>query len=157
MSEKYGFVYLVAHPDMPHVYKVGCTERSPHQRMRELSSSTSVPRDFEMLCYIEVENPFLVEANFHKWLNDHRVSPGREFFTHKNLRWLAGIFKYYDGALAFVQIELMPKLYDLAMELEWGEDECVLMDPYRRSSPPPDGAHQPPENTAANDGAEKAA
>ena len=158
MSDKYGFVYLLAHPDMPHVYKVGCTERSPHQRMRELSSSTSVPRDFEMLCYIEVEGPFAVEAKFHQWLDGHRISPGREFFHYTDIRWLAGVFKFYEGALAFVEIDLSPKICEMAEEFDWdvAAGDFDVVNPYRSQQTKPKAEQQSAEESA-NDATQEAA
>lgn len=106
MIEKYGFVYLLSHPWMPGVYKVGCTERSPHQRALELSNSTSVPCEFTLLCYIEVKDPFAVEAQFHRWLGNARISKSREFFSGISLEWIAGLFYHYDNRLSFTPIDL---------------------------------------------------
>lgn len=76
----WGFVYVLGHHCMPGVYKVGFTERSPHARMEELSRSTSIPCEFNLICYAEYENAREVEQEIHSLLNDVRVSPNREFF-----------------------------------------------------------------------------
>lgn len=76
----YGFVYVLGHHCMPGVYKVGYTERSPHARLEELSKSTSVPGNFDLICYAEYENPRDREQEIHSQLAKFRVTPDREFF-----------------------------------------------------------------------------
>ena len=76
----WGFVYVLGHHCMPGVYKVGYTERSPRARLEELSKSTSVPGDFDLICYAEYENPREREQEIHRRLDKYRVDPGREFF-----------------------------------------------------------------------------
>jgi hypothetical protein len=101
VQNKYGFVYLLAHPDMPDVYKIGFTERSPHQRMEELKASTGVPRPFIMLCYIEVKNPAEIELQMHRYLHEYRISKDREFFKIEDISLLAGLFEIKTKSLAF--------------------------------------------------------
>jgi hypothetical protein len=76
----YGFVYLIVNREMPDVFKIGFTERSPHLRAEELSKSTSVPYQFDVLCYIEVEECQAVEVALHRFFRNWRVRPDREFF-----------------------------------------------------------------------------
>lgn len=76
----YGFVYLLSHDYMPYVYKLGYTDRAPMQRLKELSASTSIPTDFNLVVYAECENPSSIEANVHKQLEDYRINQQREFF-----------------------------------------------------------------------------
>lgn len=75
-----GFVYILTNEYMPDVYKVGCTERSPHERASEISKGTGVPAPFEVLCYIEIDNFQNVERELHAWLKQFRISEAREFF-----------------------------------------------------------------------------
>lgn len=98
----YGFVYLLMHSYMPGVCKIGKTERPPHQRAAELSSSTGVPGPFQVVCYVEVEDPDAVELEFHGYLHAIRITPGREFFRHGDLeQFVAGLFMHYPDRLAF--------------------------------------------------------
>lgn len=76
----YGFIYCIGNDYMPDIYKIGMTERSPMQRCRELSASTSAPWPFDILFYAEVEDPRVVEQQLHQIFADRRVSEGREFF-----------------------------------------------------------------------------
>lgn len=143
---KYGFVYLLGHDCMPDVYKVGFTERSPHQRMQELSNSTSVPGAFSMLCYIEVPDPQIVEQRFHKWMENMRITPNREFFKTQNLRWLAGLFQYFGDRLSFTEIDLFDALQECCERNGW--EDSTPINPYR---PVKSAEEEPPENGAANE------
>lgn len=76
----YGFVYVLGNPSMPGIYKVGYTERSPSLRRDELSRSTSVPCEFNLICYAEYHNARDREQEIHRELDRFRVSRDREFF-----------------------------------------------------------------------------
>lgn len=80
MAANYGFVYVLKNECMPNIYKIGMTDRSPRQRCAELSSSTAVPQEFELVCVGEVENALDVERELHRKYAHHRVSESREFF-----------------------------------------------------------------------------
>jgi hypothetical protein len=65
---------------MPGIYKIGRTDRAPRDRMEELSRSTSVPFDFELVLYAQVDDSVAAEANIHKALRKKRCNTSREFF-----------------------------------------------------------------------------
>lgn len=97
---KIGFVYILTNDYMPNVYKVGCTERSPHERAAELSASTGVPAPFEVLCYIECHDFQAVETKVHGWLSGNRISNGREFFNG-GLEYAVRLLFWMRGRLSF--------------------------------------------------------
>ena len=76
----FGFVYVLQNLEMPEVYKVGMTARSPHARAAELSSVTGVPVSFDVVYYAEVADPAAQEKRVHEALAKYRVNTGREFF-----------------------------------------------------------------------------
>jgi hypothetical protein len=76
----YGFVYVLRNESMPGIYKVGMTQGSPRKRADELSSSTSVPTAFEVVCYVEVDDCQAAERWAHERLKEFRVASNREFF-----------------------------------------------------------------------------
>lgn len=76
----FGFVYCLSNPCMPGVLKIGMTHRSPMQCCQELSSSTSAPVPFTLLCYGEVQLPREAELYLHEALSDERINGSREFF-----------------------------------------------------------------------------
>lgn len=76
----YGFVYVLSHPDMPRLFKIGFTGGSPHQRARDLSRATGMPRGFDVVCYAEYEDARKRESRIHAQLAPYRVNDRREFF-----------------------------------------------------------------------------
>lgn len=75
-----GWVYVLSNKSMPDIYKVGLTTTHPKKRAKELSSSTGVPEEFEIVRAFISENPSKDEAAIHKELARYRVNQGREFF-----------------------------------------------------------------------------
>lgn len=111
----YGFVYLLSNEYMPHVFKIGCSERSPHIRALELSKSTGVPANFDVVCYIEVADPFRIEAELHSLFSDLRISSGREFFyapLQRNVVEILSAFQFHPEALAMAKKEVFQEFLD---------------------------------------------
>lgn len=75
-----GFVYILGNRAMPGIFKIGMTLNAPSRRAIELSSSTSVPMEFEVLAFGEIENPAGFERELHSLYSAERVSANREFF-----------------------------------------------------------------------------
>ena len=76
----YAFVYVLNNESMPGIYKIGYTTKSPKQRAVELSSKTSVPLPYEVVCYGELQYASHFEQELHKLYDDKRVNQSREFF-----------------------------------------------------------------------------
>lgn len=76
----YGFVYLARNASMPGLYKIGSTSNSPSHRIRQLSSSTSVPIPFKLMGYCEIYSPREFEIQLHRDYAEYRNSHNREFF-----------------------------------------------------------------------------
>jgi hypothetical protein len=96
----HGFVYILANEYMPDLYKIGCTERSPHARADELGKGTGVPVGFQVLCYAEFEDFQLAERQMHQWLSHSRVNESREFF-HGCLVSSVGMLWWHPSRMAF--------------------------------------------------------
>lgn len=73
-------VYVLANEAMPGYVKIGKTNTHLEQRIRELSSSTSVPLPFTPYYACTVANATFVERQLHDAFGDNRVNPRREFF-----------------------------------------------------------------------------
>ena len=103
----HGFVYLLGNKAMPCYYKIGCTERSPHARARDLSAASGVPHPFQVLLYIEVADHQRVEQRLHQELADFRATTRREFFCFgpDHMGWLWWVFDAYPEALSFASPE----------------------------------------------------
>lgn len=107
MSNHIGFVYVLTNPSMPGLFKIGCTEKSPHRRAKELSRSTGVPSSFEVLCYIEVADFQSVERSLHLHLYAWRINDGREFFRDALSRIVPWLY-HHPERLAFCEAVKRP-------------------------------------------------
>ncbi|MCY4499020.1 MAG: GIY-YIG nuclease family protein [Rhodospirillaceae bacterium] len=74
-----GIVYILANPAMPGIVKIGKTDRTVEQRLRDLDS-TGVPVPFECVAAWEFENAASVERTLHQAFGATRVRESREFF-----------------------------------------------------------------------------
>jgi hypothetical protein len=80
-EEKLEIIYILTNDAMPGYVKVGKTGTSLEQRVRELSSSTSIPLPFTVFYACTVKNATFVEHQLHDAFDDSRVNPKREFFN----------------------------------------------------------------------------
>ena len=78
-----GWVYVLLNPSMPEIYKVGMTDRTPEERAKELSASTSVATPFLVIYKQRTNYPKQLEFVVHKELekSNSRVNQNREFFN----------------------------------------------------------------------------
>lgn len=77
---KAGWLYVISSPSLPNMSKIGCTRRvNPTIRVAELSSS-SLPYAFSAHGFVFSDDCFELESNIHKYFDDKRVAPNREFF-----------------------------------------------------------------------------
>lgn len=72
-------VYILTNEAMPGYIKIGRTDTSVEQRMRELDK-TSVPLPFQCYYAARVEDYVKLEKALHTAFGDHRVRSNREFF-----------------------------------------------------------------------------
>jgi len=96
----YGFVYIMTN-DYMSVFKLGCTERSPNARADELSRATGVPDRFSVMCFAEFDDFQAEEKHMHKWMDDYRANPGREFFHVDGLRFATLLLYWHPRRLSF--------------------------------------------------------
>ena len=72
-------VYILTNEAMPGYIKIGRTDTSVEQRMRELDR-TSTPLPFQCYYAARVEDDVRLERTLHTAFGDHRVRSSREFF-----------------------------------------------------------------------------
>lgn len=77
MSE---IIYIIVNEAMSGYVKIGKTSTSLEQRIRELSSSTSIPYPFTCFYACTVKDASFVERKLHDAFDNNRVNPRREFF-----------------------------------------------------------------------------
>ena len=73
-------IYILTNEAMPGYVKIGKTSTSLEQRIRELSSSTSIPLPFTCFYACTVKDSTFVEHQLHDAFDDSRINPKREFF-----------------------------------------------------------------------------
>lgn len=78
MSE---IIYILTNEAMPGYVKIGKTNNDLEKRIKELSSSTSIPLPFTVFYACTVKDSQFVEHQLHDAFDDSRINPKREFFT----------------------------------------------------------------------------
>lgn len=134
-----GFVYVLVNRGMPEIYKVGCTERSPHARAADLSRASGVPGPFEVLCYVEVPDFGRVERDLHRWLQAHRFNASREFFDG-GLELAVRLLYWHRASLSFCAPAASGGVIDRALflariGLPWLVDMADTRDPWANYPP----------------------
>ena len=79
-SMRQGWIYVLTHPLMDGICKIGATRKHPIQRTKELSTSTGVPGPYTLAYYRDFVDCFAAESYLHTRLNSYRVDVSREFF-----------------------------------------------------------------------------
>jgi hypothetical protein len=102
---------------MPGYVKIGKTNNNLEQRIRELSSSTSIPLPFTVFYACTVKDAHFAEHQLHDAFDDNRVNPKREFFSVAPERVVA--------ALRLAEIENITPQKDI---VESREDQDALND-----------------------------
>lgn len=73
-------IYILINEAMPGYVKIGKTSTSLEQRIKELSSSTSIPLPFTCFYACTVKDSIFVEHQLHDAFDNNRINPKREFF-----------------------------------------------------------------------------
>jgi len=79
-SENAGYIYIMRQPTYKdNIFKVGLTTRSPKERSKELSNTSSVDKFF-VITEFNTKDCFLAEKLIHQELDSYRLTARREFF-----------------------------------------------------------------------------
>jgi hypothetical protein len=84
-------IYILTNEAMPGYVKIGKTSTSLEERIRELSSSTSVPLPFTCFYACTVKDMAFVEKQLHDAFDNNRSNPRREFFQISPERVVAAL------------------------------------------------------------------
>lgn len=70
---------------MPDIYKIGCTTQNIETRVSQLSRSTSIPCDFNIVAFAEFDDCQSAEKELHEWMSKYKY--GKEYFkfTYEDL------------------------------------------------------------------------
>ena len=80
MKKEKGILYVLSNPAMPEMVKIGKTTGTLEDRIKQLSSRTSVPLSFECVIAKVVDDVNHYEKKMHDAFASRRVNPSREFF-----------------------------------------------------------------------------
>ena len=72
-------VYILTNEAMPGIIKIGWTDKSVEERMKELDK-TATPLPFTCYFAKRVDEPTFVEAKLHQAFDEFRIRDNREFF-----------------------------------------------------------------------------
>jgi hypothetical protein len=76
-----GHIYVLQNTSVPGVFKIGFTERSVADRVNEINSATGVISPWQIRDFWFTQNPYLVEQEIHRRLEEYRVEDNREGFA----------------------------------------------------------------------------
>lgn len=94
MRNRAGKIYILRNPYLKDaVVKIGRTSRISEVRAKEISGSTGVPYDFEVLYEEDVLDSNLAEKVVHEKLIGERINPRREFFRVPLKRAVRAVFE----------------------------------------------------------------
>jgi len=80
-AKKNGYVYILINPAMPGLVKIGSTILTPDERARQLSSSTGVPRPFQVAAFEPFDDELRAERELQSMFAKNRIkSTRREFY-----------------------------------------------------------------------------
>lgn len=80
MSKSQGVIYVLVNPSLEGLIKVGYTTRTIEERVKELSSSTSIPTPFIPIYWRRVSEVEHLEKRIHTQLKSYGFSHGKEYF-----------------------------------------------------------------------------
>jgi hypothetical protein len=75
-----GFIYILSTRSQPQFLKIGMTQRTVDERVKEINSATGVIIPYGIRAVWWVDNAAQVEKDLHQLMNDYRVRMDREFF-----------------------------------------------------------------------------
>jgi hypothetical protein len=128
-----GWIYALINPSMPqNLLKIGMTNRSPENRVKELSSKTAVPTPFQIIFQKQVGNCEYVEKLIHKKLDKYRYKQNREFFkvsSDKLIPYLEKICSNFPPKEipAPEEIEKQRRIEEIESEIKRLWDELVSL------------------------------
>jgi hypothetical protein len=80
LESKGGYIYILSTREQRDVLKIGYTERTVEERIKEINSSTGVVIPYGCRAVWTVENASVVEKEIHAIFSDERIRNDREFF-----------------------------------------------------------------------------
>lgn len=75
-----GYLYVLSTREQPDVLKIGMTDRTPEQRIKEINSATGLIYPYSARMIVQLYNAVEIERLVHSELDEFRIRKDREFF-----------------------------------------------------------------------------
>jgi len=76
-----GWVYILANKSLPGILKIGYTDRTPNDRVREINGATGVIVPWWCVNAFQCKSPAIIERLVHNHLDDLRINKNKEGFN----------------------------------------------------------------------------
>lgn len=97
-----GYIYCFSNESMPGIFKIGMTERTPEERLKEANATDTwrPPTPYKIEIAKKVINPMEKEKAIHNILEKYkdRINPNREFFR-SSIDIIKMFFNIMDGEI----------------------------------------------------------
>jgi cold shock CspA family protein len=77
---QHGWLYILSTRDQPNMLKIGTTNRTVPERVKEINSATGVLYPFSARAVYKVKDARVAERRIFQLLSDYRIRQDREFF-----------------------------------------------------------------------------
>lgn len=78
---EHGYIYILSKRENPDVLKIGYTNRSVEERIKEINQATGVLIPFGVRALWSVKHADTIESEIHELLSEYRIRSDREFFN----------------------------------------------------------------------------
>lgn len=76
-----GWVYILANKATPGILKIGYTDRTPQDRVKEINGATGVIVPWFVVNAFQCKSPAIIESLVHRTLDDLRIARNKEGFA----------------------------------------------------------------------------
>lgn len=76
-----GWVYILANKATPGILKIGYTDRTPQDRVKEINGATGVIVPWFVVNAFQCKSPAIIESLVHRTLDDLRITRNKEGFA----------------------------------------------------------------------------
>lgn len=76
-----GYIYILANKSIPGILKIGYTDRTPQERVKEINGATGVITNWYVANSFTCRSPKVIESLVHTQLRDCRIAVNKEGFA----------------------------------------------------------------------------
>ncbi len=97
-----GYLYILSNKSIPGILKIGYTDRTPQERVKEINSATGVITNWYVANSFACRSPKVIESLVHTQLKDCRITNNKEGFAvnlHEAERIISNIIVENNAAI----------------------------------------------------------